>query len=56
MEIHTLWVFLSVIGGLSVFGFLGLVPGPFLFTVLVVLLEIYKVEFGSEVVAEEPLP
>lgn len=45
MEIHTLWVFVSVIGGLSVFGFLGLVLGPFLFTVLVVLLEIYKVEF-----------
>lgn len=47
MEIHTLWVFVSVIGGLAVFGFLGLVLGPFLFTVLVVLLEIYKVEFGS---------
>lgn len=47
MEIHTLWVFVSVIGGLSVFGFLGMVLGPFLFTVLVVLLEIYKVEFGS---------
>jgi predicted PurR-regulated permease PerM len=47
MEIHTLWVFVSVIGGLNVFGFLGLVLGPFLFTVLVVLLEIYKVEFGS---------
>ena len=48
MEIHTLWVFVSVIGGLSVFGFLGVVLGPFLFTILVVLLEIYKVEFGSE--------
>ncbi|HEX5412275.1 MAG TPA: AI-2E family transporter [Terriglobia bacterium] len=47
MEIHTLWVFISIIGGLSVFGFLGLVLGPFLFTVLVTLLEIYKVEFGS---------
>lgn len=47
MEIHTFWVFVSVIGGLSVFGFLGLVLGPFLFTVLVSLLEIYKVEFGS---------
>ena len=47
MEIHTLWVFVSIIGGLSVFGFLGIVLGPFLFTILVVLLEIYKVEFGS---------
>lgn len=55
MEIHTLWVFVSVIGGLSVFGFLGMVLGPFLFTILVVLLEIYKVEFGSAPV-EEPVP
>ncbi len=53
MEIHTLWVFVSVIGGLSVFGFLGVVLGPFLFTILVVLLEIYKVEFGSAA-TEEP--
>lgn len=53
MEIHTLWVFVGVIGGLSVFGFLGLVLGPFLFTILVVLLEIYKVEFGSAP-TEEP--
>ena len=53
MEIHTLWVFVSVIGGLSVFGFLGIVLGPFLFTILVVLLEIYKVEFGSAA-TEEP--
>ncbi|MCL5671644.1 MAG: AI-2E family transporter, partial [Acidobacteria bacterium] len=43
MEIHTLWVFISVIGGLGIFGFLGVVLGPFLFTILVVLLEIYKV-------------
>ena len=45
-EIHTLWVFVSIIGGVSVFGFLGFVLGPFLFTVLVVLIEIYRVEFG----------
>jgi predicted PurR-regulated permease PerM len=48
MEIHTFWVFVSVIGGLAVFGFLGLVLGPFLFTILIFLLEIFKVEFGSE--------
>jgi predicted PurR-regulated permease PerM len=53
MEIDTLWVFISIIGGLSVFGFLGIVLGPFLFTILVTLLEIYKAEFGSEA-TEEP--
>lgn len=52
MEIHTLWVFVSVIGGLSVFGFLGVVLGPFFFAIMVVLLEIYKVEFDSTTTEE----
>jgi predicted PurR-regulated permease PerM len=47
-EIDTLWIFLSVIGGIGVFGFLGLFLGPFLVTLLLVLLEIYKVEFREE--------
>lgn len=54
MEIHTLWVFVSIIGGLGVFGFLGVVLGPFFFTIMVVLLEIYKVEFGTEAPEEHP--
>ena len=48
MEIDTLWIFLSILGGIGVFGFLGLFLGPFLFTVLLVLVEIYKVEFRGE--------
>jgi len=47
-EIGTLWVFLSVLGGIGVFGFLGLFLGPFLVTLLLVLVEIYKVEFRPE--------
>jgi predicted PurR-regulated permease PerM len=47
-EIDTLWVFLSVLGGIGVFGFLGLFLGPFLVTILFVLVEIYKVEFRDE--------
>ena len=47
-QIDTLWVFLSVFGGIGVFGFLGLFLGPFLFTLLLVLVEIYKVEFRDE--------
>ena len=49
-EINTLWVFLSVLGGIGVFGFLGLFLGPFLVTMLLVLVEIYKVEFRDELV------
>jgi predicted PurR-regulated permease PerM len=47
-EIGTLWIFLSVLGGIGVFGFLGLFLGPFLVTLLLVLVEIYKVEFRDE--------
>jgi predicted PurR-regulated permease PerM len=47
-QIDTLWIFLSVLGGIGVFGFLGLFLGPFLVTLLLVLVEIYKVEFRDE--------
>jgi len=47
-EIDTLWIFLSVLGGIGVFGFLGLFLGPFLVTILLVLVEICKVEFRDE--------
>jgi predicted PurR-regulated permease PerM len=47
-EIDTLWIFLSVLGGIGVFGFLGLFLGPILVTICLVLVEIYKVEFRDE--------
>jgi predicted PurR-regulated permease PerM len=53
-EIDTLWIFLSVLGGIGVFGFLGLFLGPFLVTILLVLVEIYKVEFRDELGGNRP--
>lgn len=47
-EINTLWIFLSVLGGIEVFGFLGFFLGPFLVATLFVLVEICKVEFREE--------
>jgi len=47
-EVDSLWILLSVLGGIGVFGFLGLFLGPFLVTLLLVLIEIYKVEFREE--------
>ena len=47
-EINTFWIFLSVLGGVGVFGFLGFFLGPFFVTILFVLIEIYKVEFRDE--------
>lgn len=47
-QIPTLWIFLGVLGGVGVFGFLGLVLGPLSVAVLFALIEIYKVEFRAE--------
>lgn len=47
-EIPTAWVFVGVMGGVGVFGFLGLVLGPLMIAILLALIEIYKVEFRSE--------
>jgi len=49
-EINTLLIFLSVVGGVGVFGFLGFVLGPFFVTILFVLVDIYKAEFQRELV------
>jgi predicted PurR-regulated permease PerM len=46
--IPTLWVFVGVLGGVGVFGFLGFVLGPLMVAVLFALIEIYKVEFRKE--------
>jgi predicted PurR-regulated permease PerM len=41
-------------GGVGVFGFLGLVLGPLMMAILLALIEIYKTEFRSEL--SEKLP
>ena len=44
-EINTLLIFMSVMGGVGVFGFLGFVLGPFFVTILFLLIDIYKAEW-----------
>ena len=44
-NLHPLLVFVSVIGGLWAFGFVGVLLGPILASLVVVLLEMYKVRF-----------
>ncbi len=48
VEINTLLIFLSVLGGVAMFGFLGFVLGPFFVTVFLLLIDIYKAEFRVE--------
>jgi len=46
---HNLLVFFSIIGGIFSFGPAGLIIGPLIITVFQSVLEIYKVEFESQV-------
>jgi predicted PurR-regulated permease PerM len=47
-NLHPLLTFLSVLGGLIYFGFLGFILGPVVLSFLMTLFEIYKTDFLSE--------
>lgn len=45
VQMHTLMVFLSIIGGLKVFGILGIIYGPLIATAFLTLTDIYHVSY-----------
>lgn len=47
VKMHTLLVFLSIIGGLQVFGFLGIIYGPLIATGFLTLSEIYMIDYDK---------
>jgi predicted PurR-regulated permease PerM len=47
-QLHPLLVFLSFLGGIFFFGPVGFIVGPIMVTILVVLLEIYSLEFKEQ--------
>ena len=47
VKMHTLLVFLSILGGLQVFGFLGIIYGPLIVTGFLTLAEIYMVNYDK---------
>ncbi len=49
MKMHTLLVFLSLIGGLSVFGVLGIIYGPLIITAFLTMADIYTKNYDSYV-------
>jgi predicted PurR-regulated permease PerM len=51
VKMHTLLVFLSILGGLSVYGVLGIIYGPLIVTMFLSLAEIYRKSY-SEHLAE----
>ena len=46
-KLHPLLIFFSILGGIKVFGLLGIVLGPTVLAVFLTVLEIYKEEFGD---------
>ncbi len=49
VHMHTLLVFLSIIGGLKLFGILGIIYGPLVVTAFLTLNEIYKSSYQDQV-------
>lgn len=47
IHIHPVFVLLSVLGGLSYFGFLGFIFGPVILSLLIVLIDIYKLSTNT---------
>ena len=47
LRLPTLFLFFSLLGGLSLFGALGLVLGPVLFALLAALLDLYMKEYAN---------
>jgi predicted PurR-regulated permease PerM len=42
---NTLMIFFSLLGGIQLFGLIGLIYGPIIFAVAIVLFNIYEEEF-----------
>jgi predicted PurR-regulated permease PerM len=51
-NMHPLLVFFGVLGGLQVFGFLGILLGPLTITVFLSFLNFYRLEFGHDLKKE----
>jgi predicted PurR-regulated permease PerM len=55
LKLPILLLFFGILGGLVVFGALGLILGPVLLALLAALLDLYREEYGSDVILERKL-
>ncbi|MBA3015280.1 MAG: AI-2E family transporter [Proteobacteria bacterium] len=53
VNMHTLLVFLGIMGGLSVFGFLGIIYGPLIITAFLTLSELYSTQYDRYMNSEK---
>ena len=56
VQMHTLLVFLSIIGGMKLFGILGIIYGPLVVTCFLTLVDIYHENYQKMVEPSEELP
>jgi predicted PurR-regulated permease PerM len=47
VQMHTLMVFLAILGGMQLFGILGIIYGPLVVTAFLTLTEIYRVNYQA---------
>ena len=45
MQMNSLLVFVGIIGGIKLFGILGIIYGPLIITIFLTLAEIYRLEY-----------
>jgi len=53
VKMHTLLVFLAILGGLKLFGFLGIIYGPLIITIFLTMSEIYVTNYNRYVTSIE---
>jgi predicted PurR-regulated permease PerM len=52
VKMHTLLVFLAILGGLKLFGFLGIIYGPLIITIFLTMTEIYTTNYKKYVTSD----
>jgi len=45
MQMNALLVFIGIVGGIKLFGILGIIYGPLIITIFLTLAEIYRLEY-----------
>jgi predicted PurR-regulated permease PerM len=54
MQLHTLMIFLSSLGGIALFGFSGFVIGPIIASLLMAILEMYNELYRKDILSVPP--
>ncbi len=49
MQMNSFLVFIGIIGGIKLFGIIGIVYGPLIITIFLTLAEIYRLEYKEQI-------